>query len=248
MLAWAQTDFVAATDHLESARQMWQGLEGNDAEEGQADALHYLGMIAGDEDRVEESLRFCDAALEHCERGQHETPRGQLRKANILVSIGIVLEHFLRSDEAKQRLEEALELARKVGDGRSVSITFNNLAYIARKREEWEEAGRCYSQALQMRLDMEDRLGIAWSLEGVARIAAEWNQMKTGVQLFAAAESIRAQIDAPVPPYKVDEYEAVKEQLRELLGQEAFDGEFALGSDFDDIEAVEVAVGLCESL
>ena len=101
------------------------------------------------------ALGDTDAALADTERAEHlAAPDDELTRARILCERGIALETGSRSSEAVSPTREALALARRLGDKRTICRCQCTLGSIANRRRRYDEAHERLYDALSIARDL----------------------------------------------------------------------------------------------
>jgi hypothetical protein len=93
-----------------------------------------------------------------------------------------------------------------------------------------------------------DLVGIATGLEGVAAVAASAGDAVPAARLFAAADAIRTNTEAPVPPDDRPDHEQSLALVRDRLDRTTFDRAWAAGENLTQEEAVAEALALAAEL
>src|SRR5262249_20772687 len=99
-----------------------------------------------------------------------------------------------------------------------------------------------YAESLVIRRELEDKRGIAECLEKIAGLAALQRQPKQAARLLGSAESLRATIDAPLPPMEQATYDSEVMALRTRLSEEEFTDAWQDGRTMTLEQAVEYAL------
>ncbi|MCU0499077.1 MAG: protein kinase [Anaerolineae bacterium] len=137
-----------------------------------------LGDVHARMGNYQESLRYLQMVLNH----KHATPESRVKALNLITRTA-----YQRGDLAWaiEQAEQALQLARTIGNLREVAQALNNLGVIAYYRSMWEESRRWHLQSLEIRRQIKDLAGIASSLnnlgsvteaQGDYRLASEYYQ------------------------------------------------------------------------
>jgi tetratricopeptide (TPR) repeat protein len=100
-------------------------------------------------------------------------------------------------DAARRYSEQAVALAREIGDRFNIAIGQNNLGNALRLLGEWRAAGEQYAAAVAGYRELDDRWGFAFLLEDVALLAAGSSQGEDAFRLIGAADTLRSEIGAP---------------------------------------------------
>ena len=104
-----------------------------------------------------------------------------------------------------------------------MATTLNNLGDVAVLRGDFSRARALFVENLSIFREMGDRQGIAYSLEGFARLAAaQEGQQDRAVCLWAAAQALREAIATPLPPADHVYYERAVAAVRARMEPDAF--------------------------
>jgi tetratricopeptide (TPR) repeat protein len=103
-----------------------------------------------------------------------------------------------RRAHAREHLNQALTIRRKLGDRRGLAETLNNLGVLSFEMRHFSEAWRYYHEALQHELAIDNRHGIGIALANLGEVAEELGQVESGARLVATAEWVLTEIGAPV--------------------------------------------------
>jgi hypothetical protein len=99
---------------------------------------------------------------------------------------------------ARSFYEEALAMAREVGDQWSIASGLKDLAQTARDQGEYVSASLLLQQSLPHYREVGDKAGIAMWIEGFAGLAAIQEQAERAARLFGAGEALREAAGSPV--------------------------------------------------
>jgi predicted ATPase/class 3 adenylate cyclase len=227
-------EYEAATELLaESLALYW---EIGDVQ-GVAARLRGLGSIAcaqGDFARatplLEESLAMCR------ELG------GVFSTGLALGALGLAALYQRRVDQAQTSFEESLVLFRQLKHVYGIAWSLNYLGRLGHLRGEDRQAIAQLSESLQMRRDLADKAGIAGCLEGLAPVALARSEPERAARLFGAASMLREAIAAPLAPAERAIAVADLEDVRAVLGEEAFGSAWAEGQAMTLEQAVAYAL------
>lgn len=123
---------------------------------------------------------------------------------------------------AKAYLTESLRLNREVGNQQSVARSLLLLASSAALEGNLTEAHALYEQSLAIATLLEQKALIASCLEGLAVVASLQGQPISAVRLWSAAEVMRPDGMASLPPLMREMAEQERTAVRTRLGEEAF--------------------------
>jgi tetratricopeptide (TPR) repeat protein len=130
---------------------------------------------------------------------------------------GEILHAQGRLDEARRVLDESLALSRDLGDVFGEAMALHQLGSVARAGGDRAGALDGYLAAITLRHEVEDREGLAVTLECTAGVLAD-EQPQVAVRLLAAADVLRERYRLPVPPEQEPERDAVLRTSRLRLG------------------------------
>ncbi|MGH2455318.1 MAG: BTAD domain-containing putative transcriptional regulator [Candidatus Limnocylindria bacterium] len=188
-------------------------------------ALRSLSIIAIDEGRYDRAESLATEALAICEHAE-----SVMNVAHVRYTIGDVRR--LRGDltAADALYEQSIAELKAGGDRRCVASTLRNRGLVALARGQRDAAQAYLDESLTLRLDLDDRAGVAESYEGLAEIAVSSDDPVRAAELYGAAEALRTAIGAARTPRESSAIDTVQDGLRELLGRVAFDAARARGA------------------
>jgi predicted ATPase/class 3 adenylate cyclase len=188
-------------------------------------ALLLLGSAERDQDRLGDARRRFVAALalveEHADAVAWSPP--------ILMNLGLAAAAQGDLEEARRRYEEAL--ATLPAD----TVTFIRpmvlgiLASMAWNDGDWARAATLQREALPLRRELWDALGLANSLANTAEFAASGGLPEVAARLLGAAEALRQRERVAIDPFNMDNRLTLVKQVREQLGEPAFAVAWAQG-------------------
>jgi predicted ATPase/class 3 adenylate cyclase len=124
--------------------------------------------------------------------------------------------------EALVLLQQALKTSQEISWPWMTAFSLNLLGRAAFLKKELDKALDLHRQALSIRQKIGDKRGTAESLEGCARSFLAKGEWSNSAKHFAAAESLRIEIHAPLPPADETENNQNLTLLREKLGEQGF--------------------------
>ena len=143
---------------------------------------------------------------------------------------------------ARSLYEESLVMRRELGDKRGIAYSLNNLGLVASSEGDFASASLLCRESLTMRRQLEDRRGIAEGLGSLATYANMQGMAGRAVRLWAAAETLREAISAPLAPADLADHERNLGHARAQLGEEAFEKARAEGRAMSMDEAIDYAL------
>ncbi|MBA3331401.1 MAG: tetratricopeptide repeat protein [Actinobacteria bacterium] len=111
-------------------------------------------------------------------------------EAAALWNVGTCLAAGGKLDEAERTIEEAVSLARSLGNARSVGAWLKTLAGLALVRGDQAQAWRLIDESLAIHRSLDDAWGISHSLSNLAFLALEAGDAKTARSLLSEALAI----------------------------------------------------------
>lgn len=199
-IVYRQGDCPAAQAFLTEALAIERGL-GSERRVGRV--LRTIGLVLlslQDFRRAESSLA---EALEIQRRLGDRTD-----VARTLGSLALVANGGGRPDRARAHLEESIALARQAGDQWSLGTSIGVLGEMALDAGDLAEAAAQLVLSLRILGGLSEGSGVAYRLEGLARLAAARSEPDRSLTLGAAAAALRAQIGVTAVPHwrrRVDE-------------------------------------------
>lgn len=147
------------------------------------------------------------------------------------------------NEQATAVVEESLQLSRTVGDRGGTGAALNLLGHIMRERGDLNRAEILLKDSLGIGGGV-IKIGFAYSLEGLAGVAAEQGRMKRAARLLGGAAAFRAEADAAAPQSFLGRHvDADRAAIRDALGEAAFAAEWAAGRQTPTDRIVAFALG-----
>jgi tetratricopeptide (TPR) repeat protein len=145
---------------------------------------------------------------------------------------------------ARIQLRASLNLQREVGDRYMMTDTLINLGIVARDLGDYDEARARLREGLTINVELENRVGMAYVLEEIAGLAIFLGCARQALCLSGAAERLREEIGAPLPPAEQARLEQVLQPGRETLDRAASAAAVAEGRAWPLAQAIESALRL----
>jgi predicted ATPase/class 3 adenylate cyclase/DNA-binding CsgD family transcriptional regulator len=178
------------------------------------ETMFYLGDHAGASALAEENLRL-------------NREIGDLASiAAALAFLGQVALHRGDYMMAHELLEESVTLAREKQEPLYISRSLSKLAQVLTVEGSFTKARLLYEESLSI---AHDKWDIAFSLQGLATVAAAQGNLVWAACLLGAAEALRESIGAPIPPVYRADYERSVTATRASLGEKVFAKAWAEG-------------------
>ncbi len=118
-------------------------------------------------------------------------------------------------------LEECLAIARELGDRLGIAFALNGLGNVGAEQGDYPGARVLYEESLTIRRELGDRRGIAIALEGLAAVIAALGSSLRAARIWGAAERLREEIGAPLPPNERPRYDRRVGVVRAALRDDA---------------------------
>ena len=207
--------------------------------QGEAMSLNSLGAMSierGDYAAARRYLELCLPAWK-----QLDNANGLASTLNNLGAVALLAgEHAT----ARLRFEESLPLFRELGDRRMIAGVLYNLGDLSLQQGDSDGARRCLRESLQLRQQIGEAGGVAEALEGFARLIVAEGRAAEAARLLGAASAMRLSVGAPLAPVNQPDYDRAVERARQLLGEEAYQSAWHVGSEL----APDQAVGLTQAV
>lgn len=110
-----------------------------------------------------------------------------------------------------------------------VATVLQNLGNLHLDQGAVERAAARYGEGLSRFLELQDRLGAARCLEGIAEITGTRGEAARAARLCGAATALRSAIGVPRPPGGSGTFERITAALRAELGETDFTAMWAAG-------------------
>jgi predicted ATPase/DNA-binding SARP family transcriptional activator len=238
VMAYGQGDNEWVVEYMTDLLELSRQVGGDSYAEGYARAgLGLVAMNSGD--LVTAAARLEEALPLFLECGEFWTA------AQTHTWIGTVLLLQGDQEQAVAKFEEGLALARWIEDRASTYNALYALAQVALIRGEHELATRSFREGMGLSEEMGDLANVAYCLEGLATVAGTRDEAERSARLFGAAHGLHETIGVPVwTYYNADRslYERTVADLREALGEVAFETAFSEGRAMYPERAIEYAL------
>ncbi|MBI6545469.1 MAG: tetratricopeptide repeat protein [Cyanobacteria bacterium NC_groundwater_1444_Ag_S-0.65um_54_12] len=167
-----------AAEHFEASLRLARRMNAPYVE---ARAAHNLGVCYTKLGEFRQALGYYDAALS-CGQKQ-DVPMVWMTPINR----ALVLIYLERVAQAQAAAEQALEMVRRFKLAREEGYALRTLGYAYVKQNEFDRAASCFEAAEQLARRASDHLGIAYSLNYRADLAAISGESETALRLSAEA-------------------------------------------------------------
>lgn len=203
---------------------------------GVASSLSNLASVAISKNELARAAALGSESAEIYRALRHETGL-----AHALMKIGLAAVGEGKHESAEELFTECLRIQRAVGDTGSIYYSIVNLAGTAHQRGDYQRALSRYHEALEVLDTTPNKSALAGTFDGLAATIAALGDPSRGVRLLGAADALRRSIGTTLFPSQLPHYEASMATLREVLGDEAFDVQWRIGSSSTLARALEEA-------
>jgi tetratricopeptide (TPR) repeat protein len=235
-LAAQQGDFETARARWGESLTIHQKLD----DKARISALYNnLGLVAHWEGDLDAAREFYEQSLEiHHELGD------KWAIAVSLNNLGYLAIEQKDYEWARMQLRASLNLQREVGDRYSLADTLTNLGIVARDLGDYDEARALLGEGLAVNHALEYPVGTAYVLEEIAGLAVLLGRARQALRLSGAAERLREEIGAPLPPAEQSRLEGLLQPAQEALDQATIAAAVAEGRAWPLAQAIEEALQL----
>ena len=179
----------------------------------QARAEGILGIIASDLQQYSAARAYFEQASKRLQSPQEDTDI-----ANIYTNWGSMeaMAPEKNLGKAQHLLQEAMQRRRKRQDRRGLAETLNDLGIVAYHQADWQQAWRCYAEALENEQALGNTFGIASTLFNLAEVADERGEPLTALRLLAVSESLMEAVKSPVARMVSEKFDLIAQSANEL--------------------------------
>ena len=143
---------------------------------------------------------------------------------------------------ARRAYEASLRICLETGEARRVAILYFNLAFLAQHEGDYAGALDATRQALRIARDMQNRGEVAWCLPIIAGSLAALGQPERAARLLGVSELFLERIGAFNMPADRQEFDRIRAQVTDVLGDAAFQSALADGRKMTLEQAVAEAL------
>jgi predicted ATPase/DNA-binding CsgD family transcriptional regulator len=240
-IAREQARYDEARDLHRRSLAIWEKLAD---ESGIAFSHDYLGFVAWLSGDGQEAEEHCAVALAAFKR------TGNLRAtATALVNFGAGALYRGELTLARERLEQALASSRTVGFQEGIAWALNELAIVTRRERRPEgEYAPMLRESLLIHQQLGDRWRLASVLEEIAGAVLVRHAPMLGAEVLTAAEAVREQLGAPIPPVEAPGRDGALEQLGRKLNAAKLDAARSAGRSHTLEYTIDLAVEAIDDL
>lgn len=162
--------------------------------------------------------------------------------AGSLGNLGLVAYHQGDYAAASALQHESLGIYREMGDRRCIAESLDNLSLLSLKMGDLGSARASLWECAQIGKELGDKRVAYEALEGWASLTRRLCQWNRAALLWAAAERLREEIGAPIPPKDRETHEREVAEVREALGTTALAQHWWQGHAMTMEEAINYAL------
>jgi non-specific serine/threonine protein kinase len=240
-LALLQGDYQLGITRLEESIALFKELEDDPS---LANSLSNLGialLLVGDRERVTPLREDAEVLW-----------RGMINQQaiiDLLIFLGMVALDESDYEQMAALLEEGLELSRDLGDVRGMTACLTVLGLGLLKQGNYERAALLLEECLYLTARrVRHMLGTAYSMLGLAAVAALRGQPARAARIWGAAEALREVMGQPLAPYDDSnyDYEGYLDAARSQLDEPDWKAAWLEGRTMTLEQAVAYALGEAE--
>jgi predicted ATPase/DNA-binding SARP family transcriptional activator/Tfp pilus assembly protein PilF len=233
-LAQRRGDYASAKDLWQEGLDIWRGL--GDAE-GVARALGDLASVLDLEGEARRAIPLYEesAALLRGLGLEYEL-------GTVVSNLGVCLTSQGRLDEAARLHEEAVELCRKTGRDEQLVISLFNLGRVSMLQGRHGAAAERFEEALEAARELGYREMIAYCLKGIGEVLAARGEAESATRLLGASDRLFNELGAHVEATEQATYEHTVEQLKDMLGDDAYGTAHAEGQALRLEQSLDLAL------
>jgi predicted ATPase len=200
------------------------------------DLLNNLGVMSiqgGDVDRARELYE--ESLTQHRAAGLLHHAGG------VLLNLGWIALYEGRLAESLPFAVDAMAIARSFGDQVRTVEALNVLGALAVHQGRQHDAQVALVESLTLSRDLGYLEGAAYALEVLATAAIACDTVPAGIQLFAAASTLRQTAAVPNNPQDAARTEQARASAHAIVGDEAFESAWTSGRRLSLDEAIAIA-------
>jgi non-specific serine/threonine protein kinase len=221
VLAWAQTDFAAATGSLRSGLEL---LPSSTPTAILAHTQGILGIVLLYEWQLDQAQSLFAQSLAHFR--QLGDPFGT---GVTMIRLAILARLQSNWEAATELCNEALQLLRQLNHEWGIGVALATLGEIALDQHDWQQAARCYSAALVAIQATGSQWYLALILVGVASVASQRGEAENAARLIGSADALLTTMQGRIPSIDRLLYERTMNAIRTALDHAHFATAYAEG-------------------
>jgi predicted ATPase len=145
-------------------------------------------------------------------------------------------------EQARGHYQRDLTEAESSPSPRLEALALRGLADVTLAEGDPSRAAALHARSLALRAQMEDSLGIADSLEGMAAVAIAADRHQSAARMLGAAQGLRARLGAAPSPREERELNPLRTEVADKLGTDLAERELSAGQRSTVAEAIELAL------
>lgn len=201
---------------------------------GEAVTLNNLGLIAYSQETYEVARSFHEQSIR-----LHQAIGNKRGEAMSYNNNGLTYQIAHDYETAQTLYEQSLAIYQEIGNEWGSSYALRNLGNLMVEKGEIEAAQNYYRQALTISWELKDQYNLCFILGGLAAVAGLKQAWSQAVQLIAAAESLRQQIDSKWEPIERRIQAQLNTSVRAALNEEQFQAAWTAGETMPLAEVVQ---------
>jgi predicted ATPase/DNA-binding CsgD family transcriptional regulator len=233
----AATAFAQSASDLDRAEELvgrsLQRVRELDDDFGHGTALALLANIAAGRGDVARAIDLYRQARDIARRMGRS-----FGEALILTNLGLVLAESGELASARAGLEEAEELLEATGDVWFRAYVLTCLSQLVHRGGDRSGGHELALRSAELLVDLGGGPELAEALEHLADLAADQGAAAVGVQLHGAAQRARDDSGAHLPPARRRAVIRRRDELRSLLGNQAYDRHWTTGQQLTPAAAI----------
>ena len=175
-----------------------------------------------------------------------ETLGGLGHEYGAAFALGILGQVVLRDGdpgEADRYQDEAMEHVRAVDSDHLLGLSLNERGMTAVALGHLRLARSRLAQSARLHEKIQSREGLAYCLEGLARVALAKEKPELAAKAIGSAKAIREEVGVSLWPIMQSLREPVVSTIRAAIGDAAFDAAQAAGAEADPSKVVDELLG-----
>ena len=203
-----------------------------------ATMLRGAGVVYHTAGRLDDARRMYDEALELLERS------GDSRLAiDIQNQIGIIANERGDFEAALAILKDCVAASRTAGDRRQLSRHLESMANAQLGLGDLDGAAASWTESLGIERDLNNPLGMVYSLGGLALVAAARKDDERALRLASVVDRLSRESSFSTLPQRVDQLRVAVERIRKKLGAQKSDGIWGETGNMTNPQAIDYALG-----
>lgn len=232
-VATQQADFPASRELYQKALQLSRAIK-NSAWE--AAVLHNLGDVEWSLANFPEAGKYYEESL-----GVRDVLGDRLGKFRATVKLGSVAMFQGNLDKAEELFTQCQKATHDLGDHLWEAITTANLGDIAFLRGDPTTALAKHLQAYDLRVELDDKWGLANSLTSIGNILAALGRHEDAARFYGCSTALREEIGAPLPPVERIGFDKWSQVAKEALGDDGYEKACLAGQSLTISDARKLA-------